>query len=93
MKLHCEFWSRDFRGRLPEVVFAAISFSLDEVLESPLVPTTIKYLFYFPLCFSVDDYGRRVVLCFPACNQVIQSWSELHYVEHRMELLYLVWQP
>jgi len=56
MELHCQFWSRDFGGRLPGIVFVAISFPLDEVLESSLVPTTVEYLFYFPLCFSVDDY-------------------------------------
>jgi len=82
MELHCEFWSGDFRGGLPGIVFTAISLPLDEVLESSPVPTTVKYLFYFPLWFSVDDYGRRVVFCFPACNQVIWSQSELYYVEH-----------
>jgi len=93
MELRCEFWSRDFGGRLPGIVFIAISLSLDEVLESSPVPMTVEYLFYFPLWFSVDDYGRRVVLCFPACNRVIQSRSELYYVEHWMELLHPVWQP
>ena len=93
MELCCEFQSRDFGGRLLGIVFAAISFLLDEVLESSLVPMTVEYLFYFPLCFSIDDYGRWVVLCFPVCNRVVQSWSELHYVEHWMELLHLVQQP
>jgi len=93
MELRCEFQNRDFRGGLPGIVFAAISFPLDKVLESSLVPTTVKYLFYFPLCFSIDDYGQWVVLCFPACNQVVRSQSELHYVEHWMELLHPVWQP
>jgi len=32
MELRCQFWSRDFRGRLPGIVFTAISFPLDEVL-------------------------------------------------------------
>jgi len=58
IELHCQFWSGDFGGRLPGIVFMAISFSLDEVLEFSLVPTTVKYLFYFPLCFSVDNYGQ-----------------------------------
>ena len=93
MELRCEFWSGDFGGRLPGVVFMAISFPLDEVLESPLVPTTIEYLFYFPFHFSIDDYGQQVVLCFLACNWVVWSRSELHYVEHQMKLLYPVWQP
>jgi len=92
MELHCEFQSGDFRGGLPGIMFTAISLSLDEVLESSPVPTTVEYLFYFPLWFSVNDYGRRVVLCFPACNRVIQSWSELYYIEHWMELLHPVWQ-
>jgi len=92
MELRCEFGSGDFGGRLPGIVFMAISFPLDEVLESSLVPTTVKYLFYFPLRFSVNDYGRRVVLCFPACDRVIRSRSELYYVEHWMELLHPVWQ-
>jgi len=93
MEFCCEFRSGDFRGRLPGIVFTAISFLLDEILESSLVPTTVEYLFYFLLHFSIDDYGRWVVLCFLACNRVIQSQSELHYVEHWMELLHLVWQP
>ena len=92
MELHCEFRSRDFGGGLPGIVFTAIFLPLDEVLESSLVPTTVKYLFYFPLQFSVDDYGWRVVLCFPACDRVVRSQSELYYVEHWMELLHPVWQ-
>jgi len=92
MELHCQFWSGDFGGRLTGIVFTAISFSLDEVLESSPVPTTVEYLFYFPLHFSVDDYGQWVVLCLPACNRVIRGWSKLHYVEHWMELLHSVWQ-
>jgi len=57
IELRCQFWSRDFGGGLPGIVFAAISFSLDEVLESSPVPMTVKYLFYFSLCFFVNDYG------------------------------------
>ena len=57
MELCCEFWYRDFGGRLLGIVFTAIFFPLNEILESSLVPTTVKYLFYFPLCFSIDDYG------------------------------------
>jgi len=82
MELRCEFWSRDFRGRLPRIVFTAISLPLNKVLESSPVPMTVEYLFYFPLRFSVDNNGWRVVLCFLACNQVVQSRSELYYVEH-----------
>jgi len=82
IELCCEFRSRDFGGRLLEIVFVAISFPLDEVLESPPVPTTVEYLFYFLFRFFVDDYGQRVVLCFPVCNRVVWSRSELHYVEY-----------
>jgi len=57
IELRCQFWSRDFGGGLPGIVFTAISFSLDEVLESSPVPMTVKYLFYFSFCFSVNDYG------------------------------------
>jgi len=92
MELRCEFRSGDFRGRLPGIVFTAISLPLDEVLESSPVPMTVEYLFYFPLRFSVDDYGQRVVFCFLACDRVVRSWSELHYIKHWMELLHLVWQ-
>ena len=92
MELRCEFWGGDFGGGLPRIVFMAISLLLDEVLESSPVPTTVEYLFYFPLWFSVDDDGWWVVLCFLVCNRVIWSWSKLHHVEHRMELLHLVWQ-
>jgi len=34
MELHCQFWCRDFRGEFPRIVFATISFPLDEILES-----------------------------------------------------------
>ena len=92
MELHCEFWCRNFRSGLPEIVFTAISLPLNEVLESSLMPTTVEYFLYFPFRFSVDDYGQWVVFHFASCNWVVQSWSEL-YVEHWMELLHLVWQP
>ena len=93
MELRCEFWSGDFGGRLLGIVFTAISLLLDEVLESSPVPTTVEYLFYFPLWFSVNDYGQQVVLCFLACNRVVRSWSELYYIEYWIELLHPVWQP
>ena len=92
MELCCEFWCGDFRSGLLGIVFAAISLPLNEVLESSPVPMTIKYFLYFPLRFSVGDYGRWVVLHRASCNQVIQGQSKLHYIEHWMELLYPVWQ-
>ena len=61
--------------------------------ESSLVPMTVEYLFYLPLCFSVDNYGQWVIFHFLSCDQVIWSQSKLHYIEHWMELLHLVWQP
>jgi len=82
MELCCEFWCKDFGSGLPGVVFTAVSFPLDEVLESSPVPTTVEYFLHLPLRFSVDDYGRWVVLCFASCNRVVWSRSELHYVEH-----------
>jgi len=82
MKLCCEFWCGDFGSGLPEIVFTAISFPLNKVLESSPVPTTIEYFLYFPLCFSIDDYRWWVVFHFVSCNWVIWSQSELHYVEH-----------
>jgi len=92
MELHCEFWCGDFRGKFPGIVFTAISFSLNEILESSLVPTTVEYLLYFPLCFSVDDYGQWVIFRLLSCDRVIWSQSKLYYVEHWVELLHLVWQ-
>jgi len=91
MELCCEFWCKDFGSRLPGVMFAAASFPLDEVLESSPVPTTVEYFLHLPLRFSVDDYGWWVVFRFAFCNQVVWSRSELHYVEHWMELLHPVW--
>ena len=91
MELRCEFWCKDFRSRLPGVVFAAISFPLDEVLESSPVPMTIKYFLYLLLCFSIDDYRQWMVLHFAFCNWVVWSRSKLRYVEHWIELLHLVW--
>jgi len=93
MELHYEFWCRNFGGGLPGIVFSAVSLLLNEVLESSPVPTTVKYLFYFPLCFSVDDYGWWVVLCLAPCNRVVRGRSKLHYVEYWMELLHPMWQP
>ena len=58
IELRCEFWCKDFGSGLPGVVFTAVSFPLDEVLESSLVPMTVEYFLHLPLCFSVDDYGR-----------------------------------
>jgi len=73
IELCCQFWCRDFGGRLPRIVFVAIPFPLDEILESSLVPTTVEYFLYFPLRFSIDDYGQWVVLCSPSCDWVF--WS------------------
>ena len=92
MELRCEFWCGDFRGKFPGIVFTAISFSLNEILESSLVPTTVEYLLYFPLCFSVDDYGQWVIFRLLSCDRVVWSQSKLYYVEHWVELLHLVWQ-
>jgi len=58
MELCCQFWCRNFRGRFPGIMFAAISLLLDEILEFSLVPTTVKYFLYFPLYLSVDNYGQ-----------------------------------
>jgi len=92
VELHCEFWCRDFGSRLPGVVFMAVSFPLDEVLESSLMPMAVEYLLYFPLQFSVNDYGWWVTFCFLACDWVVRDQSKLHYIEHWMELLHPVWQ-
>ena len=91
MELRCEFWCKDFGSGLLGVVFAAISFPLDEVLESSLVPTTVEYFLHLLLRFSVNDYGQWVVLHFASRNWVVWSQSELHYVEHWIELLHPVW--
>ena len=82
MELRCQFWCRDFGGRLPRIVFVTIPFSLDEILESFLVLMTVKYLLYFPLCFFIDDYGQWVVLCSPSYDRVFWGRSKLHYIEH-----------
>ena len=82
MELRCEFWCGNFGSGLPGIVFVAVSLPLNEVLESSPVPTTVEYFLYFPLWFSVDDYGWWVVLRFASCNRVVWSRSELHYVEH-----------
>jgi len=58
IELHCQFWCRDFGGRFPRIVFAAIPFPLDEILEFSLVPMTVEYFLHFSLCFFVDDYGQ-----------------------------------
>ena len=90
MELHCEFWYGYFGGGLPGIVFVAISFLFNEILESSLVPMTVKYLLYFPLCFSIDDYGQWIVFCFLSCDWVIRSQSKLYYVEYWMKLLHPV---
>jgi len=92
IELHCEFWCRDFRGRFLGIVFMAVSFPFNEILKSSLVLTTVEYLLYFPLCFSVDDYGWWVIFRFPSCDWAVPSWSKLYYIEHWVELLHPVWQ-
>ena len=92
MELHYECWCGNFGGRLPGIVFVAVSLPFNEVLESSPVPTTVEYLLYFSFCFSVDDYGRWVVFRFSSWNWVIQSRSKLHYIKHWMELLHPMWQ-
>jgi len=92
MELHCEFWCGNFGSGLPGIVFAAVSLPLNEVLESSPVPMTVEYFLYFPLWFSVDDYGWWVVLRLASCNRVVWGRSKLHYVEHWIELLHPVWQ-
>jgi len=82
IELRCEFWCGDFGSKLSGVVFTAVSFPLDEVLESSPIPTAVKYLLYFLLRFSIDDYGQWVTFCFPACNWVVRGRSKLHYIEH-----------
>ena len=52
MELHCKFWCRDFRSRLPEIVFVVVSLLLNEALESSPVPTTVEHLF---LILSVNS--------------------------------------
>jgi len=92
IELYCQFWCRDFGGGLPRIVFTVILFPLDEILESSPVPMTVEYLLYFPLRFSVNDYGQWVVLRSPSYDWVFWGQSKLHYVEHWMELLHPVWQ-
>jgi len=92
MELRYEFWRGNFGSGLPGIVFAAVSLPLNEVLESSPVPTTVEYFLYFPLRFSVDDYGQWVVFRFSSWNQVVWSRSELYYVKHWMELLHPMWQ-
>jgi len=92
MELCYESWYRNFGGGLPGIMFVAISLPFNEVLEPSLVPTTVEYLLYFPLCFSINDYGQWVVFRFSSWNWVVWSRSELYYVKHWMELLHPVWQ-
>ena len=92
IELYCEFWCRDFRGGLLRIVFTAVFFPLHEILKSSPVPMTVGYLLYFPLHFSINDYGWWVVFCFPSCDWVVWSRSKLYYVKHWMELLHPVWQ-
>jgi len=79
IELHCEFWCGDFGGGLPEIVFVAISFLLNEILESSPVPMTVEYLLYFPLYCSVDNYGQWVVFCFLSVTVVLWTSSHILY--------------
>jgi len=58
MELRYEFWCRDFGSKLPGIVFMAVSLPLNKILESSLMPMTVEYFLYFPLRFSIDDYGQ-----------------------------------
>jgi len=49
----------------------AVSFPLNEILESSPVPTTVEYFLYFLLHFSIDDYGQWVVFYFLSCDRVV----------------------
>jgi len=82
IELCYESWCGNFRGGLPGIMFTAISLPFNEVLEPSPVPTTVEYLLYFSLCFSIDDYGQWVVFHFSSWNWVIWSWSELYYIKH-----------
>jgi len=73
MELRCEFWCGNFGSGLPRIVFMAVSLPLNEVLESSPVPMTVEYFLYFPLWFSVDNYGRWVVLRLASCNWVVRA--------------------
>ena len=44
MELCCEFWCKDFRSRLPGVVFAAVSFPLDEFHYKGAEPLMREFL-------------------------------------------------
>ena len=44
LELHCEFWCKDFRSRLPGVVFAAVSFPLDEFHYKGAEPLMREFL-------------------------------------------------
>ena len=44
MELRCEFWCKDFRSRLPGVVFAAVSFPLDEFHYKGAEPLMREFL-------------------------------------------------
>ena len=57
MELCYESWCGNFGGGLPGIMFMAVSLLFNEVLEPSLVPATVEYLLYFPLHFSIDDYG------------------------------------
>ena len=91
MELCYESWCRNFGDGLPGIMFVAISLPFNEVLEPSPVPMTVEYLLYFPLHFSIDDYGQWVVFRFSSWNRVVWSQSELYYVKHWMELLHPVW--
>ena len=65
-----------------ELCLQPYSFHFNEVLESSPAPTTVEYFLYFPLHFSIDDYGQWMVLRCASCNQVVWGQSKLHYVEH-----------
>jgi len=73
MELCYECWCGNFGGRLPGIMFTAVSLPFNEVLESSPVPMTVEYLLYFPLRFSVNDYGWWVVFRFSFWNWVIRS--------------------
>jgi len=84
--LHDEVWCFDIGDRLPRVVFSAEALPLDQELKPPLVPTTIQYLFHFPLFFSVDDNGWQWGLQLPSWYRIVWSDGQLDHVEHQMQL-------
>jgi len=72
---------RNFRGRLLEVVFIAISLLFNEILKISPVLVTVENFFYLLLFLSVNDYEGWWRLCSSTRYRIFGDGCQFYYVK------------